>query len=467
MELCYINNGQSLFRKYSRLVTSITQHKLGRDFLGIKDNDISLLLPNGYHRSDGTYHQATFYTRPVYSPKLSFALSRLDIIANYVNGFDEALATFFYQLGLIRNPGYAPDVLMQDFVPDADPETTSVDGNCNHEQASASWATTHDSDGSTNTSAYPSGTTSHIFYLAVPNGEPSDTWTYMARSFLLFDTSSLGADAMLQPGANTLNLYGTINSNQFSLTGYLVTAVPASNTNLVATDYNKANFGTTNLLTAVVSSFNTSQYNAYTLNSTGESTVSLTGITKIGFRNSADVADSPPAWAANQTSDFSYNAADNGSNKPTLTITYSSPSLSPSSSFSPSPSASQSPSASSSPSASLSPSASASRSTSASASRSASASLSPSASSSRSASRSSSASASRSLSPSASLSYSASESASTSASISPSSSESSSTSSSPSASASVSPSPAQYVNKYSDTTESYSDKYTVLGTRNE
>ena len=145
MELCYRNNPNSLFRKYARLVSWFARTGIGRDYLGVP-RDISLMLPNGYHQTDdGRNVRATFYSRAVFAPKLYPALARLDTVQQWLKDFKEAKQLLAWELGLTRNmPALAKAVMLAQatFNPNADPESTSVDGIAGRKPAAAEvWAT--------------------------------------------------------------------------------------------------------------------------------------------------------------------------------------------------------------------------------------------------------------------------------------------------------------------------------------
>lgn len=282
----------------------------------------------------------------------------------------------------------------------------------------------------------------------------------LLRAPILFDTSALTAGAIIT--AATLQLYVTAAPDTLAQASSqnIVVSNPASDSAIVDADYNIANWDLTAQATAMTNATlaaNLNAYNTFTLNATGLSNISKTGITKFGVACNWDISNTNPG-ASTGDGRIAYNSKTDA-NPPILTITYTvgSASVSASSSASLSPSASGS--ASLSPSVSASSSSSNSLSPSASTSASASASLSPSSSASASRSGSQSASISPSGSTSASESKSLSHSSSTSASPSPSSSQSLSLS----PSASASPSPAEYTNKYSTIGNTYTDKYSTTG----
>ncbi len=90
-ELCYANNPNSLFKKYSLLITWFANHPFGRSYLGIPQvkEKIGLLTPNGYHliveeNKDTLKAYFEFTTRAIYASLLLPALQKLDQIQLYI-----------------------------------------------------------------------------------------------------------------------------------------------------------------------------------------------------------------------------------------------------------------------------------------------------------------------------------------------------------------------------------------------
>jgi len=204
--------------------------------------------------------------------------------------------------------------------PDADPETTSVDGFCvNKPGGTPTWSDVANGAGTgANTNA---GFNNCILISAGP-----DYWKEVVHGFFLFDTSALTSEATIS--AAVLSLYGQNKADSFTTpiapNINIYTSNPASNTDLVAGDYDSAG-STAQCDTAITySGYSTSSYNDFTLNSTGRGNVSKTGISKFSTRNANyDVADSAPTFEANKFSFLYTYFADNGSNKPKLVVTYS------------------------------------------------------------------------------------------------------------------------------------------------
>lgn len=210
--------------------------------------------------------------------------------------------------------------------PDADPETSTVDGQIVYQGTNVTWATIHDAaDG---TSASDSATFANMALIS--SGTTSNRYSNLYRGMTLFDTSALPDAATIS--AAVLQMWGRAKANGLGTPSVNVySANPASNTALAAADYDQ--IGTTAYATAISYaswSDTDTAYNSFNFNATGIAAISKTGISKFGIREATfDVANSAPTWASEQESGFrSRWAEDTGGDKdPAFTVTYSVSSL--------------------------------------------------------------------------------------------------------------------------------------------
>ncbi len=209
------------------------------------------------------------------------------------------------------------------YYPDADPETSSYDGGLQDQNSSSgdTWASLTGGTGSACTH-----TLTHNYACFIRSGSDTDKWYILRRLIFLFDTSCLPDDAIIS--AATLSLYGIAKKDNLSITPNvnIYSTNPASNTKLSPHDYDS--FGSTAFSTAITySSWNTSGYNDFTLNSTGRAAISKTGVSKFGTRNASyDVADSAPSWSASVYSYLDTYMSEQGTGyKPKLVVTYTIP----------------------------------------------------------------------------------------------------------------------------------------------
>jgi len=206
--------------------------------------------------------------------------------------------------------------------PDAHPETTSVDGSTTRNNVLDTWAGIREGNGR---EAAAGNSADYVVYL-ISSGT-SDRWDTLYRDAFLFDTSSLTDTVTINSA--TFSLYGTgVKSDAFSQSITLVSSNPNSNTELVSADYPIGRWGSTEFATRLaISSWNTSAYNDFSLNSNGIANISKTSISKFGTRISADFDNSPPIWQ-NVASSYarSYFAERTGTSQdPKLVVEYSVP----------------------------------------------------------------------------------------------------------------------------------------------
>lgn len=304
-ELSYINNPASLFRKYKELITWFSNTYEGREYLGINhENHISLLLPNGYHslldRTDKeVILDATFYSRNIFTRKLNFVLYQFDLLAPFIRSFTESKEVFLW---LIRDRDiYIPNIVngltfnTSTFNPDADPESTSVDGVVHRSSVDESLSTIRSSAGN---AVSDNGSNSEDSP-GIVSSNTSNQYQSLRRNIILFDTSSLPDLANIT--AATFSTYGTAANTKFNQLGspdyHLASSSPASNTSLAASDY--SNVGTTSFGSIAYASFGADQYNDITLNASGISNITKTGISKFSAQISWDINNSfTGSWLA-------------------------------------------------------------------------------------------------------------------------------------------------------------------------
>jgi len=208
------------------------------------------------------------------------------------------------------------------FFPDANPETTSVDGRVS-ETTDADWATIRAAAGD---DSNPNGGTMPVKILVSSDGLE---WSQIDRAIMLFDTAPLAsgfiASAIL---AITVQLKNDDHTADVSL----VESSPASNTNLVNADY--AQVGTTKQASDVsIASITADSVTAttFTLNATGITSLTSTHpISKFGLRIDLELDDNEPSKTANEQSriiPFTAEEAEAGDERPVLTVTWTVPIL--------------------------------------------------------------------------------------------------------------------------------------------
>lgn len=206
--------------------------------------------------------------------------------------------------------------------PDANPETYTFDGFMYSNWGT--WATVRGA--STSDSAYTKDDTAYSNGGgAIGSRYGSSTDFMIIRAILLF-RYNIPANATILSAKLSLYIMSSNFTNNDN-DGYdyvvVVESAPASNTAIATGDYDS--LGTTKLSDSVdFSSIKTNAYNDFTLNASGLAKLTKDGnynILKLGLREGHDIDNHTPVG----TNQFDFYFADNGSNKPKLTIEYSLP----------------------------------------------------------------------------------------------------------------------------------------------
>ena len=206
------------------------------------------------------------------------------------------------------------------FYPDKHPESTSVDGAAHSADTTvATWALKRDEAGS---SGSGSGITMRVLMKCAYS---EANWRNFTRAILLFDISSLGGATVT---AVTFGVVAFGKDDDFTDGIAVVSSAPASNTDVVAGDYDS--LGTTRYATDITIANITnddSTYSTWTFSATGVSAVdgASGGIVKLGMRTTFDYEDSEPSKAGNFRSFVQMHTADesdSGEKRPTLTVTH-------------------------------------------------------------------------------------------------------------------------------------------------
>ena len=182
------------------------------------------------------------------------------------------------------------------FHPDADPESTCIDGIVQVFSQNIRW---NSAKSRTNgTSVGSTAATRSIVDNSVFDFAGNLDFTILLRSYFLFDTSSISPETEIISA--TLSIYST-GSGNIGLAGFfqanlvLLSSNPQSNIDLVLSDYSRTRFGSTPLAPILsIATFNASiEYHDFLLNTDGLSNLILGGVSKFGFRGESDYDDDP------------------------------------------------------------------------------------------------------------------------------------------------------------------------------
>jgi hypothetical protein len=212
--------------------------------------------------------------------------------------------------------------------PDAHPESTSVDGFERKAGAGDTWSAYRDATVGTQTTNLDDGASAGE---AIEIGRNNSGWEDFRRVIVLFDASSIPSGATIDSATYSFVATAKGDNATTPQSIALVSSSPASNTELVAEDYDQ--LGTTLLATAkTISSItaDSSTYNDMALNAAGlsyiQTAIGASGIIKLGLRMESDRANSEPSFGSgSQYAYVGHIFADNGSLKPKLVINYTLP----------------------------------------------------------------------------------------------------------------------------------------------
>lgn len=196
--------------------------------------------------------------------------------------------------------------------PDANPETSTFDAYVGRGSVDETFATIRAGAGNIRND---SASTQNVGFLWAST--TSNRFQNLRRGIFLFDTSSISSGATIN--SVTLSLYGSYKDNSIGSTDLVVVnCTTASNTSVNNSDF--ANVGSTEYGSIAYGDFDAAGWNVITLST---SAVVKAGITKLATRLRWDLANSfSGTWSSNVSTVFQVYNADNGSNKPTLTVNY-------------------------------------------------------------------------------------------------------------------------------------------------
>ena len=192
--------------------------------------------------------------------------------------------------------------------PDANPESTSVDGRIFVGSADgySSWDDAHDA---TSGNADDSNATE----IVVRAGGNGSAWI-ISRVVTLFDTSSIPDGDTISSATFSLYVNSTANNdNDGDDFIRVVQSSPASNTALVSGDYDgvgAVDNPTSGATEVDISGISTGTYTDWTLNATGLTWIDKTGITKLGLREGHDATDTPIASISNSGNEINASPAE-------------------------------------------------------------------------------------------------------------------------------------------------------------
>ncbi len=211
------------------------------------------------------------------------------------------------------------------FNPDADPETSTVDGFMWH-GSSANWAAVRAAAGD-NVDDDGSVVGGSVLLRLIGSAA---AFTQMMRAILLFDVTGIPAGQTID--AVTMRLFVTAEATDADVThtGYAPsTGVPDSDVDLVTSDYGQSHFGDAALAPPITqAAISTGVYNDWVFNAAGIAVVQAAydgdKIARLAMRFNDDILDTEPGRTGGINTSITFNQADKGANLPELVVTFSS-----------------------------------------------------------------------------------------------------------------------------------------------
>lgn len=202
--------------------------------------------------------------------------------------------------------------------PDASSGSTTVDGYVRRGGSNEAWSTIRAGAGqTTNTTS----TGSSDYWAQLSASSTSNLFNALVRGFATFDTSALGSSATISSAI--LSLWGFDKRSAMGVTSvHVAGATMSSNNNLATADF--ANVARTSFGSLTISGMSTTAYNDITLNSSGITNISKTGITNFSTQLDVDINNTTPTWVSFDSTYVAFRFADQTgtTNDPKLTITY-------------------------------------------------------------------------------------------------------------------------------------------------
>lgn len=206
------------------------------------------------------------------------------------------------------------------FYPDANVESTSVDGYTGFDDVASTndWTALRAETGNISSE---SGTLLQLHVIATAT---TDEWRRLYRVIVLFDTSAITDTDEISSAVLSLN--GDSAGTGAGITANITSSAPASNTAIANSDYATASFGSVKFATGIAEgSIAVGSYNDFTLNASGLANISKTGVSKFALRCEEDIDNVSPTWGSGVESALDFDSADTAgtTSDPKLVVVHS------------------------------------------------------------------------------------------------------------------------------------------------
>lgn len=316
-----------LFKKYEKLIVSLMDHQVFRDYLGHKTIKIPrgvLPIPNGYVcKIKKNVFELNVTTSNIYEEKMRKALESLDLVSSFLYDIKESQKVLLGQLGLISSKEYLPFLLRFPRFASYTGSPQTGGGGGNVTTCKNNYASTADSDWTVNRNATTGtvevGSTNTVYLSA---SGTTNKWSLLIRNYHSYDLAVMGTGATVSAGP-TIGLYVTGKTETLGSQSYNIYGSTVANANdVVAADYD--NFTTTAQATALTGAgITTSAVNNWTLNAAGVTTLEAAAGSAVKFSVMlvSDNTNAEPTWGSAQVARIGFHMAADAT-PPLLTATY-------------------------------------------------------------------------------------------------------------------------------------------------
>lgn len=272
-----LENDRRLFLKYQpyllkaantkigRLFFGLTQHPATRAFVGIFENAVAWQEENGQVSLE-------FLPTNQYANRLRYLLRVLRLFPLALIPRLEAQALFAAPLFVGASMTF-------------NPSASAISGYAQRFGGAEAWATKRAGAGT--------GVGNGTIVVAWMGSNVLNQWNNIYRGFCLFDTSIIGSGSTIASATFQPYIFTTTNPSDATTRRdiHLAAASPVSDTTIASSDF--SNVSTTSFGSLAWTSI-VLNYNTITLNASGLSAISKTGITKFSLQTSADLSNSAP-----------------------------------------------------------------------------------------------------------------------------------------------------------------------------
>lgn len=299
------------FKDNQKKLLVLANSKLGKQLLCIDyPGRIDAILPNAIFTVENNKVRAEFRTHNKYSKRLYHSFKSVWHLAHKWDEFVNLLSLPQYDLGFATLTAYSGEFGAND----------PIDGYVGRVAQDQTFAAIIAGAGNQNIDG-----NAFDNFVRVQASTTTNQFNSVNRPICGFLTSAIGASNNVDAGSVVYYFYIDGKQNAIGDIGvHIVSALPASSTDLVDADY--GTLGSTSFASKTYAGVSTGGYSEFTLNTDGENNVNKTGHTYYGAKSDWDYSGVfSGSWVSNGESRFlGYYSEQTGTSRdPKLTLTYS------------------------------------------------------------------------------------------------------------------------------------------------